>query len=91
MRREVDVDHVALPVPDVGRVAEHLAHRRRDLRRVQQAARDLVQQRREQVVVLPVDERDVDRLARELLRALQAAEPGTDDDDAPERCHARGL
>ncbi len=53
---EVDVDHVALAVPDVGRVAEHLAHGCGDLGRVQQAARDLVQERREEVVVLPVDD-----------------------------------
>jgi len=38
----------------------------------------LVQQRREQVVVLPVDDRDVDRLAGQLPRALQPPEPGTD-------------
>ena len=44
-----------------GASAEHLAQRRGDLRRVQQAARNLVQQRREQVVVVPVDDGDVDR------------------------------
>ena len=48
---EVDVDDLALAVPHVRRAAEHLAQRRGDLGRAQQAARDLVQQRREQVVV----------------------------------------
>ena len=72
---------VALAVANVARVAEHLAQRRRDLGRVQQAARDLVEQRREQVVVLPVDEHDVDRLVPQRLRALEAAEPATDDHD----------
>ena len=79
--REVDVDDLALAVANVRRAAEHLAQRRRDLRRGQQAARDLVQQRREQVVVLPVDEHDVDGLAAQRLRALQAAEAGADDHD----------
>ena len=85
--REVDVDDVALPVVHVLGVAEDLAYRRGDLRRVQQAARDLVQQRREEVVVLPVDDRDVDGLTGQLPRALQPAEPGADDDHTRERTH----
>ena len=70
-----------MPVAHVRRAAEHLAQRRAMSRRVQQAARDLVQQRREQVVVLPVDEHDVDGLVAELAGALQPAEAGADDDD----------
>ena len=85
---EVDVDDLALAVADVRRAAEHLAQRRGDLRRVQQAARDLVEQRREQVVVLPVDERDVDGLAPQRLRALQPAEAGADDHDTGMGTHA---
>ena len=64
LAREVGVDHFALAVADVRRAAQHLAQRGRDLRRVQQATGDLVEQRREQVVVLPVDEQHVDRLDR---------------------------
>ena len=63
------------------RTAEHLAQRRGDVGRAQQAARDLVQQRREQVVVVPVDEHDVDRLVAQLPGALEPAEAGADDHD----------
>ena len=44
--------------------------------------RDLVEQRLKQVIVVPVDDRDVGVDARERLRGKQAAEAGADDDDA---------
>ena len=84
---EVDVDDVAQPVPHVRRAPEHLADRRGDLGRVQETARHLVQQRCEEVVVLPVDERHVERRPPQRLRALEPAEAGADDDDPRTRTH----
>ena len=86
LRREVDVHDLAQPDPHVRRPPEDLPERRGDVARAQQAARDLVQERREQVVVLPVHEHDVDRLAGQLPGALEPAEPGPDDHDP--RVHA---
>jgi hypothetical protein len=69
---------VALP-------AEDPADRPRDIRRRQARGGDLIEQRLEQVVVVPVDDRDVRGCARERLRGEQAAEPCPDDDDASAR------
>ncbi len=57
------------------------------MERVQQAARDLVEQRREEVGVAPVDQQHVDGLAPQDLGALEATEAGADDDDASMRTH----
>src|SRR6202011_4043607 len=46
---EIDLHDFALSEADVRSAPEHLAERRRDLRRVQQAARDLIQEWREEV------------------------------------------
>ena len=51
--------------------------------------RDLVQQRREQVVVAPVDQHHVDGLVAELAGALEPAEAGADDDDTGARSRHR--
>jgi hypothetical protein len=48
----------------------------------------LIEERREEVVVLPVDEHHIYRLAPERLRALEPAEAGPDDDDTRMRAHA---
>ena len=61
------------------------AQRVADLRRREGARRHLVGQRLEEVEVAPIDQRDVDRAARELQRGLQAAEAAADDDDAMRR------
>ena len=84
---EVEAGDLALAIAHVRHTTEHLPQRRRDLRRVQQAARDLVEQRREQVVVAGVDEQDVDGLVPQGFRALQSTEATTDDDDPGKRTH----
>jgi hypothetical protein len=63
-------------------VAQHAADRRGDVARGERRGRDLVQQRLEEVVVVPVDQGDVDRRAIERARRAQAPEPAADDDDA---------
>jgi hypothetical protein len=60
-----------------------------DVARIQQPGRHLVEQRREEVVVVLVDQDNVDRLAVELAGAGEAAEPGADDDYR--RCHVRPV
>ena len=62
--------------------AQHAAQRRGDLALGEDAGRDLVEQRLEQVVVGAVDEGDLDRRASERLRRVEAAEASTDDEDA---------
>ena len=57
---EVDGDHVAEHDAGVPLVAQHVAQRRCDVSLGEDPRRDLVEQRLEQVVVGPVDERDVD-------------------------------
>src|ERR1035437_3669547 len=53
-----------------------------DVARRQGAGGDLVKQRLEEVVVAPVDERDLDRrILAELPRRVQPGEATTDDDD----------
>ena len=49
--------------PDVLVLANHVAQGRRDLAGRDQSGRHLIEQRLEQVVVAPVDQRDLDRLA----------------------------
>ena len=59
------------------------AKRLRDLARRERPGRDLVQQRLEQVVIAPVDQRHRDiGLVTERLRGVEPAEPTADDDDA---------
>src|SRR5438067_5278711 len=78
---EVDAgDHSLQEVRVVNRAYE-LAHRTRDLTGIEQRSRDLVEQRREQVVVVAVDERDVDGSAPKRARAGQPAEARAGDDD----------
>jgi hypothetical protein len=65
---------VVLPAQDV-------ADRPGDVGRRQRRGRNLIQQRLEAVMVLPVDQRDVDRGAAQRLRGFDAAEAGADDHD----------
>ncbi len=74
---------VALPAQDG-------ADRPCDVGRRQAGRRDLIEQRLEQVIVVPVDDRDVGVDARERLRGEQAAESCADDDDARAR-HSRST
>src|SRR5260370_37621510 len=55
---------------------DQLAHRSRDLTRVEHRRRDLVEQRREEVVVVAVDEQHVDRRPLQRSCAGEATEPG---------------
>ena len=85
-------DHHALRDVDAGDLAEHDIHvprarqdaadRRGDLGRREPGGRDLIEQRLEQVIIVLVDDGDVERAAGERLGGGQAAEAGSDDDDA---------
>jgi hypothetical protein len=77
---EVHTGHIAHVHVHVVGVAEHLAQRCRDLGRRQEATRYLVEQRCEQVVVVAIDDRDVERFAREPPSALQTTEAGAQHD-----------
>ncbi len=79
---EVDVVDDAEQHAHIALLAEHRAQRRRDLPRRQHAGRDLVEQRLEQMLVVLVDQRDLDRLVLERLDGADAAEAAADDDDA---------
>ena len=61
--------------------AQHRPDRLRDVRRRKRGRRHLVEQGLKQVVIAPVDERDVHGRVGERLRRLQSAEPAADDDD----------
>jgi hypothetical protein len=67
--------HVALPAQDVARD-------RRDLAGGENAGCHLVEERREKVVVGPLEQRDVGLSLLQRLRGEEAAEAGADDHDA---------
>ena len=82
-RLGVDVDRLDLSEEhlDVLLLTQHEPGRRRDLAFGEDARRHLVQQRLEEVTGRLGDQRDVDVGALERLGRLEAAEPGSDDDD----------
>ena len=55
------------------------AHRSRDIRRRQAGSRDLVEQRLKQMVVLPVDQGNIDGMAREFGARCETGKTGADD------------
>ena len=61
---------------------EQVAERVSDGRRLEQAGGELVQQRLEGVVVVPVDEHDVGVRVLQLLRGADPGEPAAEDQDA---------
>ena len=63
----LDVDAADLRQDDIDvvSVAENAADRRRDVRRRQACGRHLVKQRLEQMVVVLIDQRDVERACRQ--------------------------
>src|SRR5581483_1227151 len=63
-------------------VAEDVTERRRDVSLREDAGRDLVEQRLEEVVRLPVDHGHVDRRAAQRLCRGETAEAAADDHDA---------
>ena len=74
--RDFRQHHVDVPI-----ATQDLADRLGDIRRRQGGGGHLVQQRHEQVVVLPVDDGDADIGSAELGRAGQPGKAGADDDD----------
>jgi hypothetical protein len=87
---EVDAGNIGVEEVDVAGCPEGSAKRIRDVRRGQQRACHLVEQRRDLVVVAPVDQQDIDRPAGEPARACQPAD-ATADDDHPGPGHAATL
>ena len=79
---QVEAGHLGELDAHVLRPAQDVPQRRRDLTGREDAGRDLVQQRLEQVVVAAVDQRDVDRQLSEEAARRQPAEAAADDDDA---------
>ena len=89
-RLEVDVGDGAEHDPGVLLAGEHLARARGDLALGEDARRHLVEQRLEEVVRGRGDEGDLDVLAAlERLRAEEASEARTDDDDSVGGGHVR--
>ena len=86
---EVDAGDLAQDHPGVVLTAEDLAGRRGDLALGQDARRDLVEQRLEEVVRGLRDDGDVDVGAAQGLRAEEPAEAGTDHDHPVSRCLRR--
>src|SRR4029077_10808779 len=66
------------------------AQRGSHLGRRERTGSDLVDERLEQVEVLPIDERNVDRSTTKLAHRLQASEAAADDYNAVGNCLARG-
>lgn len=61
-----------------------------DVRGVQKSGRHLIQERREQVVIVRVKQQHIDRASVEFVGAGQPAEPASDDDDF-RPLHARRI
>ena len=78
---QVDPRHAVLVDADVVLLVEEIADRMPDGRLLEQAGRDLVEQRLEGVVVVPVHEHDVDVALLQLLRGADPAEPCAQDHD----------
>jgi hypothetical protein len=72
---EVDIGHVAELDLRVRKLSQHFSCRRRDRAGREDAGRDLVEQRLEQVVVRAVDECDLDRRVLEEFRGEQPPKP----------------
>jgi hypothetical protein len=79
---DVDIHHLAQQHRGVRLVAEDVASRRRDLTLRQDVRRHLVEERLEEVMVGPVDDRHLDIRSPQGLGGEQAREAGADDRDA---------
>ena len=86
--RRVDAGHGGEQGRDLGPAAQQIADRPGDLRGRQRGGGDLVEQRLEQMMVAPVDQRDADRRAGQAEGRLQPAETGADDHDAMALCRS---
>lgn len=76
----VDAGHLAEQDADIRLTADEAAYRPGDVCRGQACRGDLVEQRLEEMMVAPVDERDVDWRPRQCARGGQPAESGADHD-----------
>jgi hypothetical protein len=91
---EVEAGHLAEHDVHVPTTPQRLPERQRNLDRRQRPRCHLVDERLEQEVVLPVDERDVDVRAAQGARRKEPAEAASDDDDprhariAPSSCRS---
>ena len=79
---EVNSGDRSLSKVGVAQRPDQLSHRSRDLTRVEQRRGHLVEEGGEQVIVVAVDERHVDRRVLETPRARQPAKARARDDDA---------
>ncbi len=75
---EIDACHLGEQEAYVARAAEDGPHRLCDVICCQTGGCDLVQQRHERVMVVPVDDEHIDGRVGEPARHAQAAEPGAD-------------
>ena len=82
LRCDVDRGHVGQLHGRVLLALQDVASRRSDLSRREDPGRDLVQQRLEEMVVRPVDQRQLDRRVAEKPGREKSAESGADDHDS---------
>jgi len=82
---KVDAVHLVQPHVRVAVTAQDAAHRMGDLGRIEQPGGNLVQQRLEEVVVVPVDDQHVSVRRAQRARRTESAEAGADDDHARPR------
>ena len=78
-------NHFGVPLP-----TEDAADRRRNITRRQARGRDLVEQRLEQVIVVAIDDRDVERRFRQLLGRRKPTETCPDNYDTEGSAMAEG-
>ena len=90
-RADIDIHHLAREDPGVRLAAEDLADGGRDLTLGQNAGRQLVQERLEQVMVGPVDEGDIDIRSPQGLGGEQPAKAAAHDRDAMPPAGLRGA
>ena len=80
-RVEIDRGHAGLVDRRVVVVSEQIAQGMPHSRRVEQPGGELVEERLERVVVVPVDENDLGVGVLELLRRADSGEPAAEDQD----------
>jgi len=89
---DVDVGGLVEEHRDVLLALENAAQRLGDIRRRELGRRHLVEQRREEVMVPAIDERDIDVGVLQPLDDVETGEAAADDDDARPAVHLdRGL
>src|SRR5258708_5201427 len=88
---EIDARDVGEQEVRIAQGPDQLPHRSRDLTGVEHCRGDLVEQRREEVVVVAVDEQHVDRRPLQGPSAGEAAEAGARDHDPRPSHFAGGL